>query len=1001
MSSAAPPPRPARPARGAAAGPRRRGALLPTALVAGGALLAISLASEVYTDFLWFQQLDFTRVYTTRLLTQGLLFLIGAALMGAAVAVSLSLAYRTRPVYAPVSQEAQNLDRYRESLEPLRRVVIVALPVLLGLFAGSSAAGQWQTVLLGINAQPFGVADPEFSVDIGFYVFTLPLLRFVLGFLTAVLVLSLIAAAATHYLYGGLRLQGPGSRTTRAARIQLAVLAGLLALLQAGSYFLERYSRLIQGTGFREIAGYTDITAGIPARFILAIIAVVVAALFFSTIITGNWRIPLGGIALLVVVAIVAGGVVPAVIQRFQVQPSQASREAPYIERNIAATTAAFGLDDVDTIPYTPQAAGAVNALADEAQTAASIRILDPSIVGPAFQQLEQNRGYYAFPDALDVDRYALPSGESQDTVIAVRELEQSRLPADNWFNRHIAYTHGFGVVAAAGNQRSDEGNPEFIESGIPSTGILGEYEQRIYFGEESPDFSIVGAPDDTREVEIDYPSEGAEIRNTYQADGGPSVGGLFTRLLYAIKFRDQNILLSDAVNTESQILYDRAPRDRVEAVAPFLTLDGDPYPAVVNGEVLWIVDAYTTSNAYPYSEGQALDRATTDSVTEQSQAVVPLQQREVNYIRNSVKATVNAYDGSVDLYTWDTDDPVLRAWSQAFPGAVQPLDAIDGQLMAHLRYPEDLFKVQRSVLSQYHVTSPEAFFGGADYWEVPNDPTVEASTSAVDQPPYYATLQMPEQDAPAFSLTSSYIPFTRPGEDPRNTLTGFLAVDADAGSEDGVRREGYGVLRLLQLPPTANVAGPGQVQTNFEAEPRVSAELNILRAGGATEVINGNLLTLPIGGGLLYVQPVYVQSTGDTTLPQLQRVLVSFGGRIGFAQTLDEALDQVFGGNSGAETPDAGAAGTPPTTPAPTETTPPAEGTPPPAPAPPTGAEGELAAALAEANTALEEGQAALADGDFAAYGAAQQRLSAALERAIAAEAAAAPTDPEASAGG
>ncbi len=1008
MSFPPPPPRPAGPARPSAGASRRRGALLPTALVVGGLLLLVSLASELYTDYLWFRQLDFARIYTTRLITQALLFLVAAALMGAAVASSLSLAYRTRPIYAPVSQEAQNLDRYRESLEPLRRVVLVALPVLLGLFAGSAAAGQWQTVLLWLNRQPFGQRDPQFDLDIGFYVFSLPLARFVLGFLIAVLVLSLLAAAATHYLYGGLRLQGPGPRTTRAARVHLAVLAGVLALLQGASYFLDRYSQLINGrAAFVDGAGYTEVNAVIPARFFLAVIAVIVALLFFATIATGNWRIPLGGIGLLVVVAIVAGGVVPAVIQRFQVEPSERTREREYIQRNIDATLTAFALDDVASETYEPTTQGTANALRDDAQTAASIRLLDPAVVSPAFRQLEQVRGYYGFPDALDVDRYEI-DGQTQDTVIAVRELTQATVQ-DNWNNNHTIYTHGYGVVAAAGNQRSPSGQPAFIQQGIPSQGALNVEQPRIYFGESSPDFSIVGAPEGEAPRELDYPdddAEGGEENFTYDADGGPSVGNLFNRLLYAIKFRDQNILLSDAVNSESQILYDRQPRERVEKVAPFLTLDGDPYPAVVDGRVVWIIDGYTTSNAYPYSQKQALDAVTEDSAVTTADSVAALQRRQVNYIRNSVKATVDAYTGEVDLYAWEDDDPLLDAWSAAFPGSIRPLSDIDGQLMAHLRYPEDLFKVQRAVLADYHVEEADSFFTREAFWQVPNDPTQGTDVAAgVDQPPYYLTLQMPGQDRATFSLTSSYIPRAA-ADQTRNVLTGFLAVDADAGSETGQKAPGYGTLRLLELPTAANISGPGQVQNEFDGTPRVSNELNLLRAGGATTVIRGNLLTLPIGGGLLYVQPAYIQGSGSGSYPLLQRVLVSFGDEIGFAETLDEALDQVFDGEAGANAGDfelGGGGTTPPTDPEapPTTPVPPTEGQTPPPSAPPGSA---LAAALAEANQALQDGQEALAQGDFAGYGAAQERLEAALQRAIEAEAATgggaapAPATPEAS---
>lgn len=940
-------------------------------------LLLISLSSGVYTDFAWYRQLGFDSVYTKRLVTQGVLFLIGAAVMAAAVAASLVIAYRTRPVYAPVSQEAQNLDRYRESLEPLRKVVIVALPALLGLFAGSSAAARWDTVLLFLNRTPFGTKDPQFHQDAGLYVFTLPFLGFLLGFLTAVAVLSLLAAVATHYLYGGLRLQGPGQRTTKAARVHLATIAGLLALLQGVSYYLDRYTTVVNGNAaFVQGAGYTDVHAVIPARLFLAIIAVLVALLFFSTIATGNWRIPLGGIGLLVIFAIIIGGVYPAIIQRFQVKPSEQARESRYIQRNIDATTAAFGLEGVQTKPYTPETQGQQGALAADATTAASIRLLDPAIVSPTFRQQQQVRNYYGFPDALDVDRYQI-DGKSQDTVVAVRELDSGNIPGNgSWINEHTIYTHGYGVVAAAGNRALADGSPDFIEKNIPSTGALGTYQPRIYFGEGSPDFSIVGAPKSAAQQELDYPSTdtGAKDKKyTYDGKGGPSVGNTFLKLLYAIKFRDQNILLSSSVNAKSQILFDRKPRDRVQKVAPWLTLDGDSYPAVVDGRVLWIVDGYTTSKQYPYAQAQDLGVATTDTATNRATAVTALQQ-QVNYIRNSVKATVDAYDGSVKLYAWDESDPVLKSWEKVFPNTVLPRKAIGGELMSHLRYPQDLFKAQRSVLSQYHVKSANAFFTKENFWSLPSDPT---SKSTALQPPYYLTLKMPSQQQASFSLTTSYIP-AQTQNDERSILTGFLAVDADAGSQQGDPRKGYGQLRLLEMPTSGTVEGPGQVQAQFNADPKISGELNILRRG-ATTVDLGNLLTLPIGKGLLYVQPVYVRSLEGTKVPLLRRVAVSFGGKIAFESTLDEALNVIFAGDSGApltgqQPPAEGA-------------TPPGSGTP---PATGTPVDPTVAAALADAQQALKDGQAALATGDFAAYGVAQKALADALSKAVIAEQAA-----------
>ena len=961
--------------------PRRRSPLVPTIAVVVGVVLLVVLASRLWVNVLWFDAVGYLGVFTTTLAARSVLFVVAAVLTGGAVAASLSFAYRRRPIYAPVSPEQASLDRYREQIEPLRRAGMVVVPAAVALIAGAAASERWQVLELFLHRQPFGTKDPQFALDVGFFVFTLPFLRLILSLLTAAVVLSAIAAFVVHYLYGGLRLQGGDEKTTTAARVHLSLLIGLFVLLRGAGYWLDRYSLTTARHSLaRDFTGmtYTDVNAVLPAKMFLAIAAVVVGLVFVASIWLQSWRLPMIGAALLVICAIVAGGIVPAVVQRFQVKPSEQNREAKFISRNIAATRTAYGLTNVEVQNYDAKTDATTGQLRADANTVPGIRLLDPARVPDAFRQLEQVRGYYAFPDSLDVDRYRI-NGASRDTVIAVRELQLTGVPdaQRNWVNDHTTYTHGFGVVAAYGNQRTSDGKPVFSEGDIPPVGVLGKYEPRIYFGEQSPSYSIVGAPANQAPVEFDYPdaSSSGERRTSYTGKGGVAMGSFPRRLAFAISQQDLNILVSDRINARSRILFDRHPRERVEKVAPWLSLDGDPYPAVVNGRVQWILDGYTTSDAYPNSQNTTLQAATSDSLTQRSSSVAPLANRRVNYIRNSVKATVDAYDGTVTLYAWDANDPVLKAWMGVFKNTVKPMSQISGQLMAHLRYPEDLFKVQRALLSRYHVSDAQSFYSGNDFWRVPDDPTAAATTATTndDQPPYFLTLQMPGQPAPSFSLTSTFIP----AGGARNVLTAFAAVDADAGSQGGRKREGYGKIRVLQLPRDAVVSGPGQVQNNFNANPAVSQNLNLLRQGNS-KVESGNLLTLPVGGGLLYVQPVYVRGAGNTSYPLLQKVLVSFGDKIGFADTLDQALDQVFGGDSGASAGDAGTPGAS------------GGGT--------TGNGGgatqtpqqRLRAALAEAQQAITDGQAALAKGDFAGYGQAQQRLQQALQRALDAEAAA-----------
>ena len=955
-------------------GLRRRGPLAPTLVILGVIVLLITLAAQLWTEVLWYDSVGFTTVFRVELFTKVGLFAVCGLLTAAIVASSMLIGYRTRPVYPPISAEQQNLDHYREMLEPLRKLATVSAPAVLGVFAGSAGASQWQTFLLWSNRVPFGSNDAQFNLDIGFFVFTLPWLRFLVGFLTMVLVLGALAAAVTHYVYGGLQLQTKGERTTKEARIHLSLLLAALVLVRAGSWWLDRYSLTTKDS--RLVTGllYTDQHAVMPTKAILAIAGVMCAGLFVATIWTHSWRLPAVGVGSLVVLAVTAGGIYPAMVQAFKVKPSEKSLEAPFIDRNIKATRTAYGLDAAQVQEYKATTKASRGQLRNDAATIPGIRLVDPSVVSPTFKQLQAVKNYYQFPDALDVDRYTI-NGKVNDTVVAVRELDLAGIPAGqrNWVNDTTVYTHGFGLVAAYGNRSGEDGQPVFYQQNIPPVGPLGAFEPRIYFGESSPAYSIVGGPAGGPKKELDYPdsSPTGQQNNTYAAKGGVSIGGLGPKLAYALKYRELKILLSDTVNAESRLLDHRTPRERVERVAPWLTLDGNSYPAVVDGRVKWIVDGYTTSANYPYSKLQQIDNATSDSVTARATSVQALAAGQVNYIRNSVKATVDAYDGAVKLYAWDDQDPMLKAWSNAFGGTVSPISEISGNVMAHVRYPEDLFKVQRSLMAKYHVTDPGAFYNGQDYWAVPDDPTQEQRT--VDQPPYYLSLAMPGQKSPSFSLTTTFKP-----QGDRPVLSGFMAVDSNAGNVAGKRSEGYGAIRLLELPRDTTVKGPGQVQNDIEssniASPRftltLSQFLNNNRTQGS-QVELGNQLTLPVGGGLLYVEPIYVRAKTGSSYPLARAIVVAFGNQLAWSDTLNGALDGLFGGNSGAAAPDAD------------------PGTP--APKPPGGGgngsttgDPALKAALAEVQKAFTDGQNALKKGDFTAYGEAQKRLQAAITKAV-----------------
>ncbi|CAL9465298.1 hypothetical protein SUDANB1_02718 [Streptomyces sp. enrichment culture] len=909
--------------------------------------MAFTMFAGFWTDWLWYRSVNYSSVFTTTLWTKIGLFSVFGLLMALAVGFNIWLAHRLRPPLSAMSMEQQNLDRYRMGIAPYKKWLLFGITALVGLIAGASASGQWRTWLMWVNGVPFGEKDPQFKLDVAFYAFDLPWYRFLLGFGFAAAILSVIAAALTHYLYGGLRVTSPGARATAAATGHLSVLIGIFVALKAVAYWLDRYGLAVKSSDFRATDNWTglryvDANAYLPAKTILFCIAVICALLFFATIWRRTWQLPVIGFGLMVLSAILIGGLYPAIVQKFQVQPNEQAKEAPYVEKNLEATRKAYGIDGTKVTDYSGTSKTEdKTTLRDDVPSTASIRIMDPNIVSPTFQQLQQIRNYYAFPNNLDVDRYA-KDGKDQDTVIGLRELNLAGIPKKNWINNHFRYTHGYGVVAAEGTSADAQGRPNFTESDLPSEGDLGTYEQRIYYGEKTDTYSIVGGP----QKEIDYSDDNGEKTTSYKGDSGVSLSNPVNRAAYAVAFGEPQILYSGAIGDGSRILYNRTPKERVEAVAPWLTIDGDAYPAVVDGRIQWIVDAYTTTNGYPYSSRTTLGDTTADSLTatNDNRAVVA-QQNQVNYIRNSVKATVDAYTGKVKLFQWDTKDPVLKTWMKAFPDTVEPKSDISKSLMDHLRYPQDLFKVQRELLTRYHVKDATTFLSGSEVWQVPDDPT-NRSGSAV--PPYYLSMKMPDQKAQAFSLTTTFTP------NGRDNLSAFMAVDADPGTGD------YGKIRILKLPTNTTVNGPKQVQSQFNSQEDIAESIRLLR-GGDSEVEYGNLLTVPLDGGLLYVEPVYVRG-GGLKYPLLRKVLVTYGGQTAFENTLDEALNKVFGADGPAtEPPDEGDTTTPP----------------------PTSDNPTVQQALEDAQKAFDAGQEALKKNDWEAYGKAQKDLEDALRRA------------------
>ncbi|HEX3908391.1 MAG TPA: UPF0182 family protein [Mycobacteriales bacterium] len=953
---------------------RRVRVLLVAVVVVIVALILLNVFVSQYTSLLWFRSVGHASVYSRRLVTELLLFAMFGLAMAIVVAVNIVLAYRFRPAFRPASQEQQQLDAARDVLHRFRWWVLAIVSVFIGIITGASASTHWKTWLLWRNGTSFGIKDPQFHRDISYFAFTYPMQRYVLSVLFAIVIVSLIAVLITEYVFGGVRLQTPGPKWTPAGRVHVSVLLGVFVLLKAVAYWLDRYGLAFSGRGIVTGPSYTDVNAVLPAKTILVFVAVICALLFFANIVTRNWLLPAVALGLMVLSAIVIGGVYPALVQQFKVKPSASDLEAPYIQRNITATRAAYGIGSVKPQSYAGvfDPTSSPTTLRADANAVAQIRVLDPNVVSQTFEQLQQQRSYYTFPETLDVDRYpGLTTDGSQsltDTVVGVRDVNLSGLQPGqrNWINEHLVYTHGYGMVAAVADTSTSGGAPDFVEQDLPPTGSIPITQNgaRIYFGESSPSYSIVGAPAGAKPRELDLPSGNAngQTNTTYDGNGGVKIGSTWRQLLYAWKFKDKNILLASGVNSKSQILYVRDPRKRVAKVAPWLTLDGDPYPVVVGGQIEWVVDGYTTTSGYPYSEQQSLGSATKTSLTTTSTSVSAQQNTKINYIRNSVKATVNAYTGKVTLYAWNQKsdpDPVLETWEKAFPGVVQPETSMPAALVPHLRYPEDLFNVQRELLTQYHVLQPHAFYNGTEFWNVPNDPN---ATDAVPQPAYYFTMTpdgSPTNAAPpVFSLTSPLVSLNR-----RN-LTAYLSVDSQPGPN-------YGKFTLLTVPADRVTDGPQQVHNDIESTTTVSRLLSLLRQGGSRVVI-GNLLTVPVDGGFVYVEPAYVKAAGAGSFPVLREVIADSNGTVAFAPTLDQALNGVFGVKSSPAS-----TGSPPSSGPPSSGTGNGGGTTKVSPA--------LKQAIAAAQQAETAAKAALRRGDFAAYGEDEQKLATALSRVAA----------------
>ncbi|MCL2784720.1 MAG: UPF0182 family protein [Propionibacteriaceae bacterium] len=945
----------------------RTRALLPTILILAVAVFAYTVFAQLWTDHLWFESVGYHQVFTTQLGTQVLLFLIAASVMGLAVGVNIWLCFRTKPL--PGTRTP--LQTTFSSLTGLKRKAAIGLPALtLAIFAGIAWIANVRLFLAWWNRVPFGQVDAKFGMDISFYIFEYPWYRAVTNFFLTVVVLCAIVALAGHFLNGSFFSDSGGKRqTAKAAHIHIGILLGLITIGYGVTKILDRFSILITSGQLLDGLTYTLDHAQLTANLVLAIIAFLTAILFFATAFTRSWRLPIVSVALIVVSSLVIGSAYPAIVQSFTVAPTEPDKERPYMQMHIAATRMAYGVDNVEMTDYSAVTTTTAGQLKSDAEALPGIRLIDPAMVQDTFEQLQQVRGYYSFAKVLDVDRYVI-DGKQTDVVLAAREMSIAGLdPAvQNWNNIHTVYTHGYGLVAAYGNRRQADGEPDWLARDIPSVGPLAAQEPRIYHGEFTTDYVIVGREEGQEAIEFDTPGGGAQVGeqyNVFDGSGGVPIGGFGNRLLYATRFASINLLLSDRVNAQSRVLYNRTPQERIALVAPWLRTDSDIYPAIVDGKIVWIVDGYTTSLYYPNAQRVVVEDTVSDALINPNLQTY-VAKTEINYIRNAVKAVVDAYDGSVTLYAWDEDDPILQTWMNVFPDTVQPKSSITPELMAHLRYPEDLFKIQRQIIARYHMTSPESWYSQSDLWRIPNYPVVDRGGSK--EPTYYLSIkwpdsqingtEMPGDSGPLFSQTTVYTP------NKRENLAAYMAVVAEATSPS------YGQIRILRMSDTQQIDGPGQAYNSMMANEQVSSVLLPFSSeSSAAKAQKGNLLTIPLGGGLLYVEPIYTRQVNtDAAFPILRFVVVRFGTQVGIATTLQGALDQVFSGDAGATTGETEGGTVPDDTTNPTDQT----------------KEQIIESNLKEARAQFIAAQEALQRGDLAGYQSANDAARAAVERAI-----------------
>jgi uncharacterized membrane protein (UPF0182 family) len=919
---------------------------IATIVVVGGffVLLTARWLATLWTDYLWYSQLDSVSVWSTLTFTKVWLVLGAAVVALLVIWANLWLVDRISPrslLSLEGTPDQELLERYQIWISPRAWQVRTVFSLFFGLLLGLGAAAWWQDWLRWRNGVSFGVTDPIFNNDVSLYVFGLPLYRDIYGWLFQLLVITTLVVVAAHYLNGGIKIASPGEKTSGAVKAHISVLLAGIALLKAAGYIFNKWELLYSGRGQVFGASYTDVNAQIPALNLLIFISVAAAIILLVNVWFRGWTLPAVAFGIWLITSIGVGGIYPAVVQRFSVEPNELTRELPYVQHNLDFTRLAYGLDSVEVKQFDASPDLAPEVVEENRPTIDNIRLWDPGVLAETYPELQNIKTYYDFAD-VDVDRYII-DGELTQVMTASRDLDESNIPGSGWVNERLIYTHGLGTVLSPANDVTADGLPDFLVSDIPPVNVsnsdnLDIDQPRIYFSDSSDRDFLIAA---SQEGEVDIPQDNSESTETnhYAGTGGVPLGNTFQRFGWALRFGDLNTLISSQLDADSRVMIARNIKDRISRIAPFLYADNDPYMVISDGKLVWMMDLYTVTDRFPYSEMANTARLN-------ATAGLP---RNFNYIRNSVKAVIDAYNGTIDMYVIDPDDALIKTNMQIFPDLFKSIEEFPEGLVEHVRYPEDLFRIQTDVYTLYHMTNPSDLFQVNDPWQIARDPSsspkapLRGTFGTSPMLPYYLLMELPEEELLSFLLMQPFTPASRPN------MSAFVVAKSSPLEE-------YGTLISYTMPEDRQVDGPGQVGDFIEQDPEVSAQFTLLGQVGS-DVIKGNMLVVPIEDSLLYVQPIYLAADtggGRNGIPQFKRVVAAFDSRIEIADSLDQVLiqlfgdtDQVVGDGSGADSGDGDVAPPPP------------DGT----------VEEQVTQLLVQAEVAFQQAEVALRAGDLALY--------------------------------